>query len=58
MIFGFIGGSRSNLRLIDRLHGDIMAGVRQASLYTDYGIADSFDGRFEVLCLLASATVL
>jgi cytochrome b pre-mRNA-processing protein 3 len=57
MIFGFIGGSRSNLRLIDRLHGDIMAAVRQASLYTDYGVVDSFDGRFEVLTLLASATV-
>ena len=57
MIFGFIRRSRSNARLIDRLHGEIMAGVRQASLYTDYGVADSFEGRFEVLALLASAVI-
>lgn len=57
MIFGFICRSRRNTSLIDRLHGEIMAGVRQASLYTDYGIADSFEGRFEVLTLLASAAV-
>ena len=57
MIFGFIRRSRSNARLIDRLHGEIMAGVRQASLYTDYGVADSFEGRFEILALLASAVI-
>jgi cytochrome b pre-mRNA-processing protein 3 len=57
MVFGFIRRSRSNARLIDRLHGEIMAAVRQASLYNDYGIADSFEGRFEVLALLASAVV-
>jgi cytochrome b pre-mRNA-processing protein 3 len=57
MIFGFIRGSRGNAILIDRLHGEIMAGVRQASLYVDYGVADSFDGRFEILALLASAAI-
>lgn len=57
MIFGFSRRSRSNTRLIDRLHGEIMAGVRQASLYTDYGVADSFEGRFEILALLASAVI-
>lgn len=57
MIIGFLRRSRSNARVIDRLHGEIMAGVRQASLYTDYGIADSFEGRFEVLAVLASAVV-
>lgn len=57
MIFDFIGKTRNNVRLIDRLHGEIMAGVRQASLYTDYAVADSFEGRFEILALLGSAVI-
>lgn len=43
--------------LIDRLHGDIVAAVRQPSLYLDYGVADTFDGRFELLVLFATITV-
>ena len=44
-------------KVIDRLHGDIVAAVRQPSLYLDYGVADTFDGRFELLVLFTTAAV-
>ena len=43
--------------LIGRLHGDIVAAVRQPSLYLDYGVADTFDGRFELLVLFTTVAV-
>ena len=43
--------------LIDRLHGEIVAAVRQPSLYLDYGVADTFEGRFEMLVVFASSLV-
>ena len=51
MIFALFRRS-ANARLIERLHGEIMAGVRQPALYVEYGVADTFDGRFELLVLL------
>jgi cytochrome b pre-mRNA-processing protein 3 len=40
--------------LIDRLHGDIVAVVRQPTLYLDYGVADTFEGRFEALVVFVT----
>ena len=56
MIFALFRRS-ANDRVIDRLHGDIMAAVRQSSLYADYGVADTFEGRFEVLSLMVILVV-
>jgi cytochrome b pre-mRNA-processing protein 3 len=50
MIFGLFRGRR-NASVIERLHGDIVAAARDPVLFTDYGIADTLDGRFESLAL-------
>lgn len=41
------------LGLLDRLHTEIVAAVRRPALYLDYGVPDSFEGRFELLALHA-----
>ena len=56
MIFGMFRRS-GNERVIQRLHGDIVAAVRQPSLYVDYGVDDTFEGRFELLALCATLVV-
>ena len=56
MIFGLFRRS-PNAALIDKLHGEIMAGVRQPALYRDLGVPDTFEGRFEMLCLHGALTV-
>jgi cytochrome b pre-mRNA-processing protein 3 len=50
MIFGLFRG-RQNAPLIDRLHGEVVAASREPVLFTDFGIADDLDGRFESLAL-------
>ena len=47
----------SNKALIDRLHGEIMAGARQPEFFLRYGVADTVEGRFELLCLLATVAL-
>jgi cytochrome b pre-mRNA-processing protein 3 len=44
----------ANRALIDRLSGEIVAAARHPMLFTEYGIEDSVDGRFEVLALHAA----
>jgi cytochrome b pre-mRNA-processing protein 3 len=56
MIFAMFRRS-GNDRVIERLHGDIVAAVRQPSLYADYGVHDTFEGRFELLALFATLLV-
>ena len=56
MIFAMFKRS-GNQRVIERLHGDIVAAVRQPSLYADYGVDDTFDARYEVLILCATLLV-
>lgn len=56
MVFGFFRKS-PNGPVIQRLHGEIMAAARAPALYRDYGVADTFDGRFEALALLATPAV-
>lgn len=50
MFFSF-GRKRAlaDQQLVDRLHADIVAAVRRPAFYLDYGVADTFQGRFELL---------
>jgi cytochrome b pre-mRNA-processing protein 3 len=43
----------ANRQLIDRLSGEIVAAARDPVLFTEYGIEDSLEGRFETLTLHA-----
>lgn len=45
--------ARANRLTIEALHGAIVAAARQPAFYTHYGVADTFEGRFEMLTLLA-----
>jgi cytochrome b pre-mRNA-processing protein 3 len=56
MLFGLFGKS-ANQRIVDNLHGEIVAAVRQPALYSELGVADTFDGRFELLALFSSLVV-
>jgi cytochrome b pre-mRNA-processing protein 3 len=49
--------SDPNRVLIDKLHGEIMAGVLQPALYLECGVPDTFEGRLEMLILHTAATV-
>lgn len=53
MILGLFRGS-ANRKLIGRLHAEIVAASRDPVLFTDYGIADTVEGRFESLVLHAA----
>jgi cytochrome b pre-mRNA-processing protein 3 len=56
MIFAMFRRS-GNDRVIERLHGDIVAAVRQPSFYADYSVDDTFEGRFELLALFSTLLV-
>jgi len=43
----------ANRQLIDRLSGKIVAAARDPVLFTEYGIEDSLEGRFEAVTLHA-----
>jgi cytochrome b pre-mRNA-processing protein 3 len=47
----------ANRRVIDRIHGEIVAAARDPVLFTDYGIEDTLDGRFESLVMHATAVL-
>ena len=47
----------ANRKVIDRIHGEIVAAARDRTLFIDYGIEDTLEGRFEAL-LVHSAIVL
>jgi cytochrome b pre-mRNA-processing protein 3 len=53
MVFRLFRGS-ANRNLIDRLRGEIVAAARDPVLFTEYGIEDSLEGRFEALALHAA----
>ncbi len=54
MLFPFRRQRPSPTRLLlDRLHGDVVAAVRRPAFYLDYGVSDTFEGRFELLVLHA-----
>ncbi len=50
MIFAVFRG-RSARASVERLYGAAMAAAREEALYADLGVADSFEGRFEMLVL-------
>ena len=43
--------------IIESLHGEIMAAARQPALYARFNAPDTFDGRFEMLALLATPPI-
>lgn len=53
MIFRLFRG-KVNRKLINRLHGEIVAAARDPALFTDYEIADTLEGRFESVVLHAA----
>ncbi len=54
MLFSFRRRRRApNRELLDRLHTDIVTAVREPAFYTDYGVSDTFEGRFELLAVHA-----
>jgi cytochrome b pre-mRNA-processing protein 3 len=62
MSIGFLNGlpwfrRAANTRLIDRIHGEIMAASRQPRFYLDHGVPDTFEGRFEIFVLHAILTI-
>ena len=54
-MFGLFSRNR-NKPLIDRLHGEIMAGVLNPALYLSCAVPDTFEGRFEMLVLHGALT--
>ena len=54
-MFGLFSRNR-NQQLIDKLHGEIMAGVLEPALYLACGVPDTFEGRFEMLVLHGALT--
>lgn len=55
-MFGFLRGDRNSV-LVERLNDAIMDGARQPVFYTDLGVADTMDGRFEMVALHAALMV-
>jgi cytochrome b pre-mRNA-processing protein 3 len=54
MVFSFGRQRPSPTRLLlDRLHTEIVAATRRPDFYIDYGVPDTFEGRFEMLALHA-----
>src|SRR5271165_3215938 len=46
-----------NVRVIDRLHGEIVAAARRPVFYREFGVEDTFEGRFEVFTLHAVLSI-
>jgi cytochrome b pre-mRNA-processing protein 3 len=53
MLFGLFRAA-ANRKVIDRIHGEIVAASRDPDLFRAYGVDDSLDGRFESLTLHAA----
>lgn len=49
--------SGANRKVIDRIHGEIVAAARDRVLFADYGIEDTLDGRFEILVVHGAAVL-
>ena len=56
MVFGWFR-KKPHEAVIARLHGEIMAQARNPVLFTDYGVADTPEGRFEMVALHVLAAV-
>ncbi len=53
-IFSYFKQRRANREILDRLYGAVMAAARSETLYRDFRVPDTFEGRFESFTLHAS----
>ncbi len=44
--------AETNRRLVEGLHDEVMTAARHPAFYTEYVVADTFEGRFELMILL------
>lgn len=58
-MFSLFRGRRAeaNQQLIEGLHEQIVAAARQPVFYLDYGVTDTFEGRFELMIALAGVAL-
>ena len=54
MFFAYWRARRANRLLIDQIHGEIVAAARAPALYRENGVADTIEGRFEMIVLHAA----
>ena len=57
MFFAHWRARRANRLLIDQIHGEIVAAARAPALYQQAGVADTIEGRFEMVVLHAALLV-
>jgi cytochrome b pre-mRNA-processing protein 3 len=57
MFFAHWRARRANRFLIDQIHGEIVAAARAPALYHEAGVADTIEGRFEMVVLHAGLVV-
>ena len=57
MFFAHWRARRANRLLIDHIHGEIVAAARAPALYQEAGVADTIEGRFEMVVLHAALLV-
>jgi cytochrome b pre-mRNA-processing protein 3 len=57
MFFAHWRARRANRLLIDQIHGEIVAAARAPALYREAGVADTIEGRFEMVVLHAALLV-
>ncbi|THD42495.1 MAG: ubiquinol-cytochrome C chaperone [Bradyrhizobium sp.] len=57
MIFARLRRRRNNRLLIEQIHGEIVAAARAPALYRRFAVADTLEGRFEMVVLYAALTV-
>jgi cytochrome b pre-mRNA-processing protein 3 len=57
MFFAHWRARRANRLLIDQIHGEIVAAARAPALYQEAGVADTIEGRFEMVVLHAALLV-
>ena len=57
MFFARWRARRANRLLIDQIHGEIVAAARAPALYQEAGVADTIEGRFEMVVLHAGLVV-
>jgi cytochrome b pre-mRNA-processing protein 3 len=57
MFFAHWRARRANRLLIDQIHGEIVAAARAPALYQEVGVADTIEGRFEMVVLHAALPV-
>lgn len=57
MIFGLFGARRKNAAIVDGLHEAVVEAARRPAFYTDFGVPDTLEGRFDCVTLHATLVV-